>query len=305
MTAGRRWPAPLIATHGCSLSNAVLLVADALDLFAAEDVKVEVPLFRAMGSSAALLADGMAGVGTVAFTQPLVHRGLADPPIVVAGSGRRGVTVLARPEVTEIADLRGQPVGTFAGDPMQLLVHDFFAAHDLGPLAEVCYSTIEETVQDFAAGRLAAITIVEPYATRLRADGARTLTDGTDLWAPDFPDTVLVAARSMLAEQPGTVRRIIRALRHAEQILATEPASALEGVTAHFPGFSGAELAQALPAMPPGTDIRHLESIFTDRWPRLAALGLVAGDAPTRPPVCWGLLDAVLADEMQTGRTSP
>jgi NitT/TauT family transport system substrate-binding protein len=302
VSAGLRWGPPLLATHGCSLSNAVLFVAEALDLFASEGIAVRVPRFRSMDSPAALLAKGEAGLGTVAFTQPFLARSLADRPVIVAGSGRRGVSVVAPSDITDAADLSGQPIGTFPGDPLQLLIHDLFAAHGLGPVNEVRYDTIEDATRDFTAGRLAALTIVEPYATRLRDGGAREISDGTDVWGPDFPDTVLVAAASLLAEQPETVRGAIRALRRAEVLLATEPVASLEGAVVHFPGFSAAELAGALPRMPPGTDIRHLEPTITDRWPRLAALGLVGGERPTRAPVSWGALEDVIAEENQAGQ---
>ena len=59
-----------------------------------------------------------------------------------------------------------------------------------------------ELTSAFIAGRLDAITSVEPYATRARlATNGNILGDGTDLYGRGFPDCVLVARKELMAKE--------------------------------------------------------------------------------------------------------
>src|SRR5258706_482316 len=118
----------LILTHGCSLSNLPLFVAVGEGLFADEGLRVEAPYFDDISSTADLLATGVADLGTAAFTQPLIDAFRPDPPVMVAGSGLMGISVLTREPVVDAASLAGEPVGTFRSGPMEVLLHDGLAA---------------------------------------------------------------------------------------------------------------------------------------------------------------------------------
>lgn len=59
-------------THGCSLSNLPLFVAEAAGLFEAEGLDVEVPRFTTLSSTSDIIASGTSDLGTVAFTEPLI-----------------------------------------------------------------------------------------------------------------------------------------------------------------------------------------------------------------------------------------
>ena len=87
-------------THGCSLSNLPLFVAEGAGLFAAEGLEVEVPRFTTLSSTAEILESGLSELGTVAFTEPLIDAHRSNPPIIVGGSGLMGITIMAQPEIT-------------------------------------------------------------------------------------------------------------------------------------------------------------------------------------------------------------
>lgn len=285
-------------THGLSLSNLPLFVAEGANLFAAEGLEVEVPRFDKVASSAGLLASGEAQLGTMGFISPLMSFDRADPPIIVAGSGLMGVALLAQPSTTGASQLKARKVGTFRGDPMEVLAYDAIRAAGLAFNAvEVQYlETLPQALDLFARGELAAVTVVEPHAMRMRRRGAVELSDGTDVWGRPFPDTVLVTTASFLDRRPDAVRAAIRAMLKAEAMIEQDLVGALAFVRGHYPDFSLDELAEGARNQPPCVDIRHLTATVFDRWPSMQALGLVPSDAP--PPESAMSLD-LLAQEVE------
>lgn len=267
-------------THGCSLSNLSLFVADGAGLFAAEGLDVEVPAFSSMSSTEELLASGAADLGSVAFTEPLIDSQRDNPLVVVGGSGLMGIAILAQPSVGTIAELRGQALGTFRGDPLEVLLHDALQAEGLGFAdAEIVYlDDFADALQAFKDGRLAAITLAEPHATRLRGLGAVALSDGTELWGDPFPDTVLVATARFLAAQPDSVAAALRAMLRAEAMITADPIGMLAHAERHYPGYNTDELIEGSARQPPCVDIRPYVSTIYGRWPSLQSLGLVPKD---------------------------
>jgi NitT/TauT family transport system substrate-binding protein len=291
-------PNRLVLTHGCSLSNLPLFVAVGEGLFEAEGLQVEAPYFNDITSTAELLATGVADLGTAAFTQPLIDAFRADPPVLVAGSGLMGIAVLTREPVTGAAALAGRPVGTFRADPMEVLLHDVLAAAGLG-MAEVdlrYFDVLDDAIKAWRAGELAALSLAEPFAGRLRAEGAHILSDGTELWGDPFPDTVLVASARFLRERPDQVRAAIRAMLRAEALIHADPRAALQHALEFYPGFEIDELAAAVVCQPSRVDIRELVPIVFARWDSLRSLTLVpAGAALPDAALTLDLLDEELS----------
>jgi len=288
----------LLLTHGCSLSNLPLFVAAGAGLFAAEGLEVDVQRYDEISATAGALASGAAELGTAAFTQPLIDAARANPPRLVAGSGLMGIALLAKPGFSSVVELAGRAVGTFPEDPLELLLHDALHAAGLTD-ADVdirAYDRIDDATAAWREGEIAAVTLAEPHATRLRDAGARELSDGRELWGDPFPDTVLVASERLVAERPEAVRAAIRAMLAAQASIRADPARAITLAREHFPGFSAEELARAATRQPPCIDVRALVPTVLGRWSTLQALGHAPpGSAPTHA-VQLDLLGAELRD---------
>lgn len=272
----------LVLTHGCSLSNLPLFAAEGAGFFADEGLSVEAPAFRMMSSTAELLATGVADLGTAAFTQPLIDSVRDNPPVLVAGSGLRGVFVLGQAGMSSVEDLRGKVVGTFRGDPLEVLLYDVLAAAGM-TMADVHIQYLDDipaAIASFAAGELDGVTFAEPHATRARASGAVDLSDGRDLWGTEFPDTVLVASAALMRDRPEVVPAAIRAMLLGEQLVHDDYDGAVRLAAKQFPGFAHEELLVAARNQPPCVDVRpYVDTIFA-RWPSLQALGLVPAGLP-------------------------
>jgi NitT/TauT family transport system substrate-binding protein len=183
---------------------------------------------------------------------------------------------------------------------MEVLLHDVLAAAGLGMSdVDVRYlEDLDEALEGWRSGELAALTLAEPYANRLRNEGARTLSDGTELWGDPFPDTVLVASTTFLREHPDRVRAALRAMLRAEALIHADPVGMVKHAQKFYPGFELEELATAARFQPPMVDIRVFEPIVLGRWDSLQSLGLVPRDAdrPTNT-IALDLLEAELAEE--------
>lgn len=273
---------PIVLTHGLSLSNLPLLVAEGRGFFEDEGLVVEVPQLTSVASTATLLFEGKAHLGTAAFTHPFIGFNRQDPPVMVAGSGLTGISLLSQPEITETGMLKGKRVATFRSDPMELLAYEklrqaglAFSDVDLHYIDD-----LQEALRLFKAGEYAAVTVVEPHSYRLRKAGAVELSNGTDLWGKTFPDTVLISSSSFLAARPEAVEGTLRAMFKAEDYIKEDLEGSLSYVLDHYSGFSMEELVAGAKNQPPCTDIRQFIPMMLERWPTLQALKLVPEGAP-------------------------
>lgn len=267
--------ASAVLTHGCSLSNAVLFVADGLDLFAEEGLDVVVPGFDELAGTGDLLR-GNASIGTAPFSAALCRALEPDPLVIVAGSGLRGLALVARRAWVEGGALAPASLGTFRGDPLELLALDVLRARQVPTerLRVRYLATMAEALAAITEGVVDLVTVAEPFAGRLASPEVVALSDGTEVWGERFPDTVLVVRRSVLAERPEMVVKVVRALLRAQRAIEEDPFAALELIGDRFPGFTTGELVEALRRQPPCVDIRDLSGWFAERWPGVIAAGL-------------------------------
>lgn len=279
----------IVLTHGLSLSNLPLLVAEGKGFFEEQELEVEVPQLTSVASTAALLSEGKAHLGTAAFTHPFIGFDRNDPPIMIAGSGLTGISLLSQPGLTDARILKGKRLATFRSDPMEVLAYEKLkqAGLDFSDVDLRYIDNLPEALRMFKAGELDAVTVVEPHANRLRKDGAVELSNGSDLWGATFPDTVLISSRSFLSERPEAVEKTLRAMLKAEALIKTDLEGSLAYVRDHYAGFSMEELVEGARNQPPCVDIRRFVPMMTARWPSLQALKL----APEGAPVASGALD--------------
>lgn len=294
----------LTLTHGCSLSNLPLFVAEGAGLFEAEGLAVEVPVFETLSSTADIMTSGLAEMGTEGFTQPLVDGHKPNPPIIVAGSGLMGIAILAQPQFRSMADLRGKRIGTFRSDPMEVHLYDKLRASGMtwSDVIIDYQDHAENAIRAFKEKRLDAITLAEPHGIRVRDAGAVELSDATELWGDPFPDTVLVVSKRLLTERPHVVTGAIRAMLKAERMIVADPVAALDHVKKHYPSYSLDELVRGQRRQPPCIDIRRFVQTTYDRWSSLKALALVPPEAELpRGAIALDLLEAELLRQGDTG----
>ncbi len=287
----------LLLAHGSALSNLALFVAVDTGLFERQGLQVEAPPLAEFSSTAALLRSGQADLGTTGFTQALVDHARPDPLRIVGGSGKLGLALMGQSGLS-MGRLRGQRVGTFGDDPMEVLLHDALHAHGIEPgqIERVLYPSLVEAVDDFLDGRIAALTLIEPWISRLRQQGFEVLCDGLHAWGGEYPDTLLVARKSFLEAHPEIVAAALRAMLDAQKAIEGDPREALRATAHRYPDFSLDELLAGVAAQPPVIDIRPLSRCILARAASLEALGRMHVTAALEDIFSFDLLAQTLAE---------
>ncbi len=285
----------LLLAHGSALSNLPLFVAIDAGILAARGIQAEAPELAEFKSTAALLRTGAASIGTTGFTQALVDHALPDPLRIVAGSGKLGMALVGQAGL-DVRRLRGQRVGTFADDPMEALLFDALRMHGVGMDEVECvrFPKLDDAVSDLRTGGIAALTVVEPWISRFQAQGFDVLCDGLEAWGGEYPDTVLVARASFLAEQPDVVREVIECMLDAQALIERDPRAAARASAHRWPAFSHDELMAGIARQPPAVDIRPLAPSVLARAPTLEALGRMHITSRLPEILATNLLDELL-----------
>jgi NitT/TauT family transport system substrate-binding protein/putative hydroxymethylpyrimidine transport system substrate-binding protein len=175
---------------------------------------------------------------------PLVQRPLAA---VIA----RGEGPVRRPR-----DLDGHSVGV-TGLPSDEAVVDSEVSADGGDPAGVQRVTIGfNAVSSLAAGKVDAATgFWNAEGVSLRRDGVPIrIFKVNDYGAPPYPELVLVALESTIADDPGLVDKMVAATTRGYEFATRQPAKALDDLVASVPSLDRAEQADQLHAL--GDDLK-------------------------------------------------
>lgn len=170
---------------------------------------------------------------------------------IVAGATSGGASLVVRPGIADVADLRGKAIATPQTGGTQdiaLRTHldnsgltvDRAGAGDVSILAQ----DNPVTLTAFQAGQLDGAWVPEPWASRLVLEGGGTvLLDERDLWpGGDFVTTHLIVRTDYLRQHPETVRRLVAGSVEANRQLNAEPERAKQVVNAALNTLTGAPL---------------------------------------------------------------
>ena len=219
------------------------LLADELGYFRAEQVAVELSIPEDTDQLLVDFAAGsLDGIGVAAGDTINVVEANPDARIILLSDLSDGADmILGLPPINIPEDLRGRAVGTNLGGFGEVLVRQMLDQHGVLPSAvKVVNIDASQAVDRLLSGELAAVHTWEPYASRIRAAGAKVLytsheTDGLIL------DSVIFSGET-LRSRPAAVRRFVRAWfravehwqAHAEEddaLLATRLAAAPSAVS--------------------------------------------------------------------------
>ena len=200
---------------------------------------------------------------------------------MVAGSGIQGLTIVAKPEIKTLQDLKGKKIGTFQADTLDILVYDYlkklgFTYQDvqmqyLGDSVELTNALI--------AGHLDAISSIEPYATRAKtATNGNILGDGTDLYGKGYPDCVLMARKELIAKEPEVVKGVIRTFLEAQYEIESNFEEAAKLTIGKYYKTDMTNLLAAGKAQPPGVDIRNQREFIYSRAQSMKELNYISKD---------------------------
>src|SRR5262245_48877271 len=224
------WAQPLVLRYGQSLSSQrsifslPIAVAEREGLFKREglDFRVVIPQPGGADLMIAALHDDTVDVTHVA-TPFLVRAALAgsDAVAIAAEFNNPVYSLVARPDIARIADLKGRTVGM--ADPagsIAISMRKLLERHGLGP-RDIQVRTIEGTPSRLTCLRRKecdAVPLGQPQDLVAQSEGYRVLGYSTEA-VPEFLYTVTAARRSWAAANRDAVVRYVRALAASFRVI--------------------------------------------------------------------------------------
>jgi putative hydroxymethylpyrimidine transport system substrate-binding protein len=162
-------------------------------------------------------------------------------------------SVIAQTSVARPRELAGRTVGV-TGLPSDNAVLDSIVSGDGGDPSAVQRVTIGfNAVSSLAAGKVNAATgFWNAEGVALREKHVPVRIFRVDRYgAPPYPELVLCATEETLRDEPGLVRKVVRATSRGYAEAARSPSAALDALTGAVPGLDRADQAAQLRALGP------------------------------------------------------
>ena len=216
---------------------------------------------------------------------------------LVAGATSAGAQLVARPEITEVGQLRGKRVATpQLGNTQDIAIKKLLSEQKLavgsGPdQVAIVNADNPQTLEAFRSGQIDAAWLPEPWSSRLVLEaGAAVLLDEKELWPGGrFPTTVVIVRTEFLAAHPQTVQAFLRGLVSVTDWANANPAEARATVNAALAELTGKALADAVIERAFGNLTFTVDPLAVT-FPQLAKDSVTAGIAASQPDLA-GLVD--------------
>lgn len=205
-------------------------IAEARGYFAAEGVEVELLRFESGNGALAAVASGQAELGTSA-DMPVVYAIRKGQPIRVVASlasSTKTIALLARREagVAAVADLRGKRVGFASGTSGEFFLDTILQLHGLTAAAvQRVNMPMGEMVAAMREGRVDAVVAWAPYRDQVLSEMGDRLVR-FDAGAVLRTVHLLSASAAALQSRGPEIRKVIRALLRADDLVRQHPAEA-------------------------------------------------------------------------------
>ncbi|HEX9446311.1 MAG TPA: ABC transporter substrate-binding protein [Candidatus Binatia bacterium] len=205
-------------------------VAKARGMFKDEGLDVELIVMQGGRAGVQALAGGGVHFAMqIGATLPAIWSG-ADFKIVAQMLNMLPFSLMVRPEIHSLEDLRGKRIGLSVGTTTHALVHELLKLNGLDPDKGFEYVNIAGAAPRIAAlekGLIAAAPMAPPGDLRAIRAGFKRLVYLGDVLS-EMSATGLVAAGPYIKENPRTVEKMVRAIVRGTLLARDEPAAALE-----------------------------------------------------------------------------
>ena len=170
---------------------------------------------------------------------------------IIAGATSGGASLVVRPGITRVEDLRGKRIASpQTGGTQDIALRHYLDENgyqvDKTGAGDVTVLAQENpvTLTAFKAGDIDGACVPEPWASRLVLEGGGTvLVNERDLWpGGDFVTTHLIVRTDYLREHPDTVRRLIEGSVESNKQINADPAKAKTVVNAALERLTGKPL---------------------------------------------------------------
>jgi NitT/TauT family transport system substrate-binding protein len=286
-------------THGNGFCNATFFITHARQLAKEDGLTVEFVDTPSFADQVTFLGSGQVDVSVLPYTNFMALYDAGAPVKIVAGGGVQGVYMVAQPGLDTPEKLKGKTLGTFQNDTLEVLPYDWLAKHGVAykDVTVRYMDSMGEMVAAFKAGAVDIATTIEPYGSAILSDvkGSILLSDGVDIYGPQYTDCVLAASTKLLEKDPKSVKALIKAMLKAQLLFETERETMLTELVGTYYKTSLENARIGAKAQPAKVDQRAQTEFILNRVESVMAMGYIK-KKPGKDAIDWSYLEAAIAE---------
>jgi NitT/TauT family transport system substrate-binding protein len=294
-----RAAATIKGTHGNGFCNATFFITHARQLAKDDGLTLEFVNTPTFADQVTFLGTGQVDVSVLPYTNFMALYDAGAPVKIVAGGGVQGVYMIAQPGLDTPAKFKGKTLGTFQNDTLEVLPYDWLKKNGVAykDVTVRYMDSMGEMVAAFKAGALDIATTIEPYGSAILSDvkGSILLSDGVDIYGPEYTDCVLGASTRLLEKDPKSVKALIKAMLKAQLLFETEREQLLNELVGTYYKTSLENARIGANAQPAKVDQRGQTDFILNRVESVMAMGYIK-KKPGRDAIDWSLLEQAIAE---------
>lgn len=289
----------ITSTHGTGFCNLPLFLSHARQTAQEDGLTLEFVNTPTFAEHVTFLGAGLVDVGVLPYTSFVALYAAGAPIKIAAGSGIEGCAIISQPGLDTAEKLKGKTLGTFQLDTLEVMPYDWLKANGVALSdTNVRYmGNTPEAVEAFKAGALDWICTIEPYATSLLQDvpGSHLLSDGKDIYGPNYTDCVLCVRNSLIEENRDGIKALIKAMMKSQLAYEQEIDQVLSEVVGTYYKTSMENAVIGSSKQPPMVDQRMNTDFILGRTDSLMEMGYIE-EKPGPEAIDWSMLEEVIAE---------
>jgi NitT/TauT family transport system substrate-binding protein len=294
-----RAAATVKGAHGDGFCNVAFFITHARQLAKDDGLILEFVNAPSFADRVAFLGAGRVDVSVLPYTNFMALYDAGAPVKIVAGGGVQGIYIVAQPGLDTPAKLKGKTLGTFQNNTLEVLPYDWLKKNGVAykDVTVRYMDSIGDMVAAFKAGSIDIASTIEPYGSDLLSDvkGSVLLSDGTDIYGPQYTDCVLAASTALLAKDPNSVKALIKAMLKAQLLWEQDRERLLAELVGPYYKTSLENARIGGEAQPAKVDQRAQTDFILNRVDSVMALGYIK-KKPDKDAIDWTYLEAAIAE---------
>jgi NitT/TauT family transport system substrate-binding protein len=294
-----RAAATVKGTHGNGFCNAAFFITHARQLAKDDGLTLEFVNTPSFADQVTFLGTGQVDVSVLPYTNFMALYDAGAPVKIVGGGGVQGVFIVAQPGLDTPAKLKGKTLGTFQNDTLEVLPYDWLKKNGVSykDVTVRYMDSMGDMVAAFKAGSIDIASTIEPYGSALLNDvkGSVLLSDGVDIYGPEYTDCVLAASTELLKKDPKSVKALIKAMLKAQLLFEQDREEILAELVGPYYKTSLENARIGAKAQPAKVDQRAQQDFILNRVDSIIAMGYMK-KKPGKDAIDWSYLEAAIAE---------
>jgi NitT/TauT family transport system substrate-binding protein len=286
-------------THGNGFCNVSFFITHARQLAKEDGLTLEFVNTPSFADQVTFLGTGQVDVSVLPYTNFMALYDAGAPVKIVAGGGVQGVSIVAQPGLETPAKLKGKTLGTFQNDTLEVLPYDWLKKNGVSykDVTIRYMDSMGDMVAAFKAGSIDIASTIEPYGSALLSDvkGSVLLSDGIDVYGPEYTDCVLAASSTLLVKDPGSVKALIKAMLKAQLLWEQDRETLLTELVGTYYKTSLENARIGGKAQPAKVDQRAQTDFILNRVDSVMAMGYIK-KKPGKDAIDWSHLEQAIAE---------